>query len=61
MAGIVVAPPGTVSVRVTFAVTAGPSADFVCNFDNLFFSNAGIFVDGFETGDASAWSSSAPQ
>lgn len=59
--GLVNPPEDARSARVAFAVDAGSSPDFTSHFDNLFFYlDAGIFADGFESGETGAWSSVSP-
>lgn len=55
-------PAATASALVTFAVEAPGSSGFNAFYDRLFFGEVGnhLFVDGFESGDLSAWSSSRP-
>jgi hypothetical protein len=57
----VAAPPGANSALVTFAIDAGLSPDFDAGFDRLFFAGSdAVFLDGFESGDTSAWSRQVP-
>ncbi len=58
--GLVTAPGGARSARVAFVADAGSSPDSTSYFDNLFFLSGGIFADGFESGDTSAWTPTSP-
>ena len=55
-------PAGAVSALCDFAAqSAAGGTDLDLYLDALFFGpNAVLFVDGFETGDVSAWSDSFP-
>jgi uncharacterized repeat protein (TIGR01451 family) len=53
----VAARPGRQSIRCAFAVNTPTGSDFTLRLDRLFLDDGGgIFSDGFETGDSSAWS-----
>ena len=49
-------PPGTGSVRYGLDLFNTSTLPFTVHFDNAFLDLGRIFVDGFETGDTSAWS-----
>ncbi len=49
------------AARVSFALVAGEASSFDANLDSLFFYDMGvIFEGGFESGDTSEWSATAP-
>ena len=51
-------PVGARSVLVRFALSAGVDEDFTAHWDDLsvFLDERVVFLDGFESGDTSAWS-----
>ena len=54
-------PAAALSVLVSLEVEGGTAATFTVRFDDLFYgSTPSLFSDGFESGDTSAWSVSAP-
>jgi hypothetical protein len=56
-----VAPATSQSALVTFMVAAGQSLDFEAAFDRVVFRDLeAIVVDGFESGNTSAWSATMP-
>ncbi len=59
LGGLVQAPPGTQSARVWLVLDAGASPDFTTDIDNTHFFDSGFFADDFESGDTTAWSSTA--
>jgi len=52
-------PPGATAIRVRFAASSSPGDAFDARLDNLSLVPA-LFMDGFETGDSSAWSATVP-
>jgi len=55
------APSGAVSVLfLAFPSKVEPGGGLIAHFDDLFLRVASIFEDGFEDGDASAWSATTP-
>ncbi len=65
LASIMVAPAGTASALCGFGLTTPAGDDLDAHLDNLELrqldpGDAGIFADGFESGDTSSWTSSLP-
>ncbi len=55
------APAGAVSVLfLAFPSKVEPGGALIVHFDDLILRGAAIFDDGFEDGDASAWSATTP-
>lgn len=55
------APATALSVLVTVGIDGGTESSFTAALDDLFFGRAPeLFSDGFESGDTSSWSGSAP-
>jgi len=56
-----VAPAGSQSARIRLSVKKQEaSGGLAAHFDNVVFALDMIFSDGFESGDASAWSGTVP-
>ncbi len=62
LTGTITTPAGTASAFCGFAAEAlGATTDFDLYIDDLYYGQEpGIFADGFESGNVSAWSSSVP-
>jgi uncharacterized repeat protein (TIGR01451 family) len=55
--GLAQAPASSQSARVWLATESGAAPGFTLHLDNIRFFDSGFFADDFESGDATAWSS----